>query len=279
MVERHPRRKATWKSPDGATRNQIDFVLVPTRWVSSVSGYRAYPGADIIQTDHSLVAGTLRLKLRKPTPSKRPTRLEHTKEGLISYQIEVNNRVALLAEEEPDSSSPDDSEAQWQSFKKIISISAEATLARRPVPKKPWISQETNAILEQKRKVPRNSKKYRALSNVAKKAVQKDRNAVIIETCEKMREAHGNNDSRGVFAQLKKLTSTVTPTSTAMKGPTGKVLTDTSFILESWRVYCDNLYKEEEENIPPSDVSSESAEIEPVLLRNEVATALKSIRR
>ena len=68
MVERHPRRKATWKSPDGATRNQIDFVLVPTRWVWSVSGCRTYPGADIIQTDHSLVAGTLHLKLRSRPP-------------------------------------------------------------------------------------------------------------------------------------------------------------------------------------------------------------------
>ena len=71
MVDRHPRRKATWKSPDQETRNQIDFVLVPTCWVSSVTGCRVYSGADIIDTDHSLVAGTLRLKLRKPTPSKR----------------------------------------------------------------------------------------------------------------------------------------------------------------------------------------------------------------
>ena len=26
MVDRHPQRKATWKSPDGTTGNQIDFV-------------------------------------------------------------------------------------------------------------------------------------------------------------------------------------------------------------------------------------------------------------
>ena len=42
-------------------------------------------------------------------PSKRPTRLELTKEGLISYQIEVFNCFALLTEE-PDSYCPDDSE-------------------------------------------------------------------------------------------------------------------------------------------------------------------------
>ena len=58
-------------------------------------------------------------------------------------------------------------------------------------------------------------------------------------------------------------------------GTTGKVLTDTSEILEGWRIYCDNLYKEE--NMLPPDVSPESVEMEPIPLRSEVATALKSI--
>ena len=70
-------------------------------------------------------------------------------------------------------------------------------------------------------------------------------------------------------------TSEVTPTSTAMKGPTGKVMTDTSEILESWRVYCDNLYFEE--NILPTNVPLESVEMEPVPLRSEVASALSSM--
>ena len=84
----------------------------------------------------------------------------------------MSNRFALLAEESNDTCL-NDSEAQWQSLKEIVSVSAKATLARRPVPKKPWISQETMAILEQKRRVARNSPEYRALSSVAMKAVQK----------------------------------------------------------------------------------------------------------
>ena len=262
MVDRHPRRQATWKAPNGETRNQIDFILVPTRWVSSVSGCKACPGADLLQTDHSLVAGTLRLKLRKPTPAKRSTRLELTKEGLLSYQIEVTNRFALL-EEESDNTGLVDSEAQWQSLEEIVSASAKATLAKRTVPKKPWISHETMAILEQKRGMSRNSPQYRALSAAAKKAVQKDRNAVLSETCNKMSEANRLKDSRGVFVQLKKLTSKVTPTCTAMRGPAGKVMTDTSEILESWRLYCESLYREE--STEPT-VPLESVETEPVPL-------------
>ena len=60
-----------------------------------------------------------------------------------------------------------------------------------------------------------------------------------------------------------------------MKGLTGKVMTDTSEILESWRVYCDNLYKDE--STLPTEVPLESVEIEPVPLRSEVASALSSI--
>ena len=100
----------------------------------------------ITKTDHTLVAGTLRLKLRKPTPSKRQTQLELTKEGLRNYQIEVHNRFALLEEESTNTCLDDDSEAQWQALKEIISVSAKKTLARRPAPKKPWISQETMAL-------------------------------------------------------------------------------------------------------------------------------------
>ena len=238
-------------------------------------GYARHPDTDLIQTDHLPVAGTVRLKMRKPTPSQHPTRLKLSKEGLISYKIEVNNRFALLMEEEPVSSSSVDSEARWQSFKKIVSISAKATLARRPVPKKPWILQETMSILEQKRKVSRNIKENRAFSNVAKKAVQKDRKAVKLETCAKICEANWKNDSRGVCAQLNKLTSKVAPTSTAMKGPTDKALTDTQEILESWRVYCDNLHNEE--NVLHTNEAPESVEMEPIPWRSEVAAVLKSI--
>ena len=113
------------------------------------------------------------------------------------------------------------------------------------------------SILEQKRKVSRNTKDDRAFSNLAMKAVQKDINAVMLETCEKMCEANWENDSRGVCAQLSELTSKV-----AMKGPTGKALTDTQEILESWRVYCDNLHNEE--NVLPTDEAPESVEMEPV---------------
>ena len=90
-----------------------------------------------------------------------------------------------------------------------------------------------------------------------------------------MCEAIWKYDSRGVCTQLNKLTRKVAPTSTAMKAPMGKALTDTQEILESWRVYCDNLHNEE--NVLPTDEAPESVEMEPVPRRSEFAAVLKSI--
>ena len=64
----HPQkdsRKATWHSPNGHTHNQIDFILIPQRFKSSIhkSSTRSYPGP-VINIDHDLVLCNKRLKLR-----------------------------------------------------------------------------------------------------------------------------------------------------------------------------------------------------------------------
>ena len=58
-------RTTTWHSPDGKTHNQIDYILTPRRFKSSIkmSSTRTYPGADI-NSDHDLVLCNIKLKLK-----------------------------------------------------------------------------------------------------------------------------------------------------------------------------------------------------------------------
>ena len=56
--------KATWKSPDGRTVNQIGHVMVNRCMRTSVLDTRVMRGADVY-SDHHMVRTKIRLKLRK----------------------------------------------------------------------------------------------------------------------------------------------------------------------------------------------------------------------
>ena len=64
MFKQHPRRLYTWTSPDGNTRNQIDYISIAHRWKTSLMNCRTYPGADC-DTDHQLLVATLKVRLAK----------------------------------------------------------------------------------------------------------------------------------------------------------------------------------------------------------------------
>lgn len=61
----HVRRLYTWRSPDGRTRNQIDYILIRERWRTSMRDVKTYPGFDC-ESDHNALVAELCLKLHKP---------------------------------------------------------------------------------------------------------------------------------------------------------------------------------------------------------------------
>ena len=60
----HERNRYTWLSPDGNTRNQIDYIAIDKRWFSSMLDAKSYPGADG-DSGHNLVIAKMRLKALK----------------------------------------------------------------------------------------------------------------------------------------------------------------------------------------------------------------------
>ncbi|CAB3248147.1 unnamed protein product [Arctia plantaginis] len=75
LFQHHPRRLYTWVSPGGKTRNQIDYIMVRSRWRSSITNAHTLPGADC-GSDHQLLISKLKLKLAAARIIEEPTRFE-----------------------------------------------------------------------------------------------------------------------------------------------------------------------------------------------------------
>jgi len=94
----HPRRRYTWTSPDGHTKNQIDFIMIKNRWKTSVLNCKTYPGADC-DSDHQLLVATVKIRLhgKKHQFVVTPLNLEELRnEKATIYEIEVFNRFDAL---------------------------------------------------------------------------------------------------------------------------------------------------------------------------------------
>lgn len=60
--------KWTWYSPNGRTRKALDHILISSQWKSSITNCRVYRRDQLGNTDHRLLIGQLRLKLKVTTP-------------------------------------------------------------------------------------------------------------------------------------------------------------------------------------------------------------------
>ena len=58
------RRKYTWISPDGKTKNQIHYIMINTRFRNSDKQTKTYPGANI-GSDHNPVVATVKVNLKR----------------------------------------------------------------------------------------------------------------------------------------------------------------------------------------------------------------------
>ena len=65
--KQHPRKLCTWKSPDGDTRNQIDYILINKRFRNCVKQAKSYPGSDM-NSDHNPVI--VKMKIQPKTLNK-----------------------------------------------------------------------------------------------------------------------------------------------------------------------------------------------------------------
>ena len=146
----HLRRKTTWISPDGRTKNEIDYILIRSRFKSSALNCRAYPKADC-GSDHNLVAARLRLRFtaKKAITTTRKVRWNVDKLQEEAQHEAYNEELANVLRNTQSDSTIDN---QWETIKTTITIAAKATIGKREMTaKQKWITPRTLELMEERK--------------------------------------------------------------------------------------------------------------------------------
>ncbi|XP_071500074.1 uncharacterized protein [Diadema antillarum] len=136
----HPKnwsRTVTWHSPNGQVHNQIDFILVPQRFKSSINkaNTRTFPGADI-GSDHDLVLTTIKLKLNSKYP-----------EAVEIFKAQVGGKFAVL------SVLDNDIDTLAGNIKEVLLTTADEVLGKQQKRSKPWVTTEVLDLCDKRREL------------------------------------------------------------------------------------------------------------------------------
>ena len=178
LFQQHKRRLATWTSPDGQYRNQIDYILCSQRWRSIIQSAKKRPGADC-GSDHELLIAKCRLKLKKVGKTTRSFRYDLNKIP-YDYTVEVRNRFKGLdlIDRVPDE--------LWMEVRDTIQETGIKTIPMEKKCKKAkWLSEEALQIAEKRREAKGKGEKerYTHLNAEFQRIARRDKKAFLRSQC------------------------------------------------------------------------------------------------
>ena len=265
------RKLHTWTSPDGKTKNQIDFIL--TRKPSArqnILDSTALNAPDI--SDHRMVRTKVRMSFS--WPERKAPIPKYNLESLFSdkkepFQLKLSNRFSSLQE----TTVPEDI------FQQITSGILETAKEILPLQKKSqcrWMSTKTKEAIETKHKIRKQigdkSPEYKVAKAESKKLVRKDK----LQQIEKDIDVISNlPPHKQYYAAIKRLKSKPKEISWAIKDSNGNILTDKESILERWAKFYEELYHDDPVCTNVDDAHEDAI---PIILRSEVEQAIQELK-
>ena len=141
MFQKRVWRRWTWKSPNGVTKTEFDYIL--TNKLAMVTGVTVINQVNIGR-DHRLVMSNIKPDIkveRKKLMTKRPPRVDTTQIGSkkIKFQLELRNRFETLQE-------LDDVDTMSETITDMIQQTALRVAKSINKPLKSMISSPTHAL-------------------------------------------------------------------------------------------------------------------------------------
>lgn len=274
----HPRRLYTWRSPDGRTKNQIDYIIVKRRWKSAVKDVKTYPGMDC-GSDHNALIAEVSLKLRKP-PKKT---YSNNKWDLLTNNTYCERATAALTTITSEHTLNYTADELWTRMKNKLEETAEHLRRDKTSPNKPWISQPTWTLIQERQIVKAGGirdnndiGKYNRLTKDINKALNEDKNTYITSICLQIEKHKHQNEPKDLFKKVNVLTRSFSPKYLSIEDEQGNILTLKSDILNRWQQYCKTLMSTSEDQ-NGTQIEEPVEEMEPPILKCEVEAALRKL--
>ena len=240
--------KGTWVSPDHHTVNQIDHITIDKMFRRSLHDTRVRRGADAA-SDHHLLVGQVRLKLKKCLP---PGRKAGQKFNTIylndralksTFKLTLPNRFQTL-----ENCEDDPVETLWEMIKHAWKSSCEEVLGKKSRTQKEWLTAATMRAVDKRREKKaglnmaktralkaRLSWEYTALNKEVKKSARTDRRDHVERMTQDAEDAAGKGDIRKLYQITKRLAGKKSTLPQHVLSKDGETLTSPKEQLERWR--------------------------------------------
>ena len=269
----HARRKWTWKSPGDRQRNQIDYIMIQSRFRNAIRSAKSMPGADC-GSDHVPVICTFNLKLKaikrtKHQPCYNFRLLQTNKELKEKFAVEVNNKFTALEV-------VTEVEHQWEQMKDSISKTIEENIPLKPKKEhKKWMTQEILDHMESRREAKNDPTKYKLIDKEIKKKCNEAKEAWLNEQCEEIENAKVT-DSKYMHNKINDISNKkASSQNNCIKSKDGKILMNKADILKRWTEYIEELFYDDRGDQLEITKPMEG----PPILESEVEKAIKEMNK
>ena len=270
-----PRRLWTWKSPGDNIRNQIDYVVMKTRFRNSLISCKTYPGADCY-SDHVPIISKNRLKLKKLRNTRKESLMGYAMlntdpELRRLYSTEVRNKFEALQ-------GLDGIEKQWKNLRECINKAAQKIIPKvKRNAKQKWMTDEILNLMENRRELKRNSEEYETVHRMIRTKCKEAKELWLTKSCREVEDFHGK-DLRSMYKKINEITGRRKACSSTgcIKSKEGYIIMEKEKILERWEEYIKDLYGDNERN---EHFRIRTNSEGPQILKSEVEYAMKKITK
>ncbi|EYC33442.1 hypothetical protein Y032_0002g803 [Ancylostoma ceylanicum] len=193
----------------------LDYVLISSRFMSSLKDIRAMKGPDC-GSDHYLLRAVIQLRLKRTTSKSHPV-LKLDWSSLITppsqqlFQIALSNRFATLAM----GTNADGEEKQMSDVVLECAKSLCPVIRRRT---QPWISNECLQLVDERKQAKHiDFNRYRQLNRKLCRRMKMEREAYWNRVADELEEAAGRHDHRMLYRTMKRPSGKARATDDASK--------------------------------------------------------------